>query len=266
MLNLLTIARNTSREIFKQPAFIIVLLLGITAIVLGRYLTLFGLGQEVEMFKDIGCSTILFVGLILVVFASTSTIHDEIESRTMLTILSRPVRKSEVLVGKFAGILITVSIATLLLLIAFLVTHWWFLHNEYSHSAMNQPFFHPQIIKGVLLSLMQVILLAGVSVILSIYLGLLPNISICGIIFVIGHLSDYLFATFRDPLTGSMNVVAKFFYLLIPNFEHFNVSSALLNGSTIPWSFVGVAAIYTAAYLFLLLFTGILLFWKRELY
>ena len=254
MLNLITIARNTSKEIFKQPAFIIVLLLGVSAIVLGRYLTLFGLGQEVEMFKDIGCSTILFIGLILVIFASTSTIHDEIESRTMLTILSRPVRKTEVLLGKFTGILITVSIATLVLLIAFLITHWWFLHFEYSHSVTKQPFFHPQIIKGVMLSLMQVILLAGVSVILSIHLGLLPNISICGIVFVIGHLSDYIFATFRDPETGAMNIFANFFYLLIPNLEHYNVSSALLDGSIIPWSFVGIAGVYTLSYLFLLLF------------
>ncbi|RKY16821.1 MAG: ABC transporter permease, partial [Planctomycetota bacterium] len=79
MRNVLVIATNTTREIVRQPAFLLVLVLGAAALLLGRYMTLFALGEEVSMFKDIGTSTILLVGLLIVVFASTTTIHEEIE-------------------------------------------------------------------------------------------------------------------------------------------------------------------------------------------
>ncbi|MDZ7815148.1 MAG: ABC transporter permease subunit [Planctomycetota bacterium] len=264
MHNIATIARNSAREILKQRSFLVVLALGIVAIFMGRYLTLFGLGMEVEMFKDIGTTTILFFGLLMVVFASSSTIYDEIENKTMLTILSRPVTKGEVLTGKFFGIVVTVTIAFAVLLAAFLLTHWWFLNFEYSHSIKEQPFFHPQIIKGVVLAYMQVLVLGGVSVIMSIFVGLLPNISVCGVVFVIGHLTDYIFSEFRDVVTNEINPVANFFYVLIPNLEHYNVSNALMTGIEIPTSYVLLAGTYTVAYITVLLIIGNILFNRRE--
>jgi ABC-type transport system involved in multi-copper enzyme maturation permease subunit len=265
MRNILTIAMNTVREVGRQPAFLIVLALGTAALLLGRYLTLFGLGMEVEMYKDIGASTMLFTGFLLVVFAGTSAIFEEIESKTILTVLSRPVTRPQLLVGKFTGIVLTVSIAFVLLTLVFLVTHWWFLKLEYSHSVKDQPFFHPQILKAVALVLMQVTLIAGVSVILSIFVGLLPNISICGLVFILGHLSDYIFSVFRDPVTGEMSVIPAFFYAILPNLGHYNISTALVTGIEIPASYLLRTGAYTLVYLIMLFFIGNFLFHRREL-
>ncbi len=265
MRNVLVIATNTTREIIRQPAFLLVLVLGAAALLLGRYMTLFALGEEVSMFKDIGTSTILLVGLLIVVFASTTTIHEEIENRTILTLLSRPVSRAQLLLGKYLGLAAAVAAAFVLLLGVFLVAHWWMLHYEYNFSDKTEPFVSPQIVKAVYLAFLQVLLLGGVAMVASIYLALLPNMALCGLVFVAGHLSDYVFAVFRDPETLRMHPVARFFYLLIPNLEHFNVSSALVTGTLIPGGYLTLATLYTLVYLTALLTAGVLLFNRREL-
>ncbi|MFA4986805.1 MAG: ABC transporter permease subunit [Candidatus Brocadiia bacterium] len=259
------IASNTFREVFRQPAFLLVLLLGVVGLILGRYLTLFALGDEVRMFKDIGVSTILLVGLVLVVISSTSTIFDEIENKTILTVLSKPVSRQSVLIGKFTGIALTVFVAFVMMTFVFLLALWWLSNFEYSHLPKGQPFFVVEALQGVYLAFLHVLLLAGISTVLSIHLSLLPNMAICCIIFVAGHLSDYAFSVFRDPSTNAMNPVAFVFYILIPNFEHFNVSSALIAGQTIPGTYTMFASFYAGVYLLILLFVGNYLFKRREL-
>ena len=265
MYKVYVIARNTAREIVRRPAFIVVMVLGLVALLFGRYLTLFALGEEVRMFKDIGVTTILFIGLLLVVISTTFTIHEEIESKTILTVLSRPISRTQVLLGKYLGLVIAITVAFVILLAVFLVALWWLLHYEYNFSDKAQPFLNPVVIKGTYLAFLQVLLLSGVSTVLSIFLGLLPNMAIVGILFVAGHLTDFVFSVFRDPVSHVMHPLAKAFYLLIPNLENYNVSSALIAGIPIPSLYLAITTLYTLVYLVLLFLLGSYLLQRREL-
>ncbi len=217
------------------------------------------------MFKDIGVTTILLIGLLLVVFSATSTIYDEIENKTILNVLSRPVTRSEVLLGKFLGLMFAVLLAFAVMLILFLIALWWLLQYEYNLSDKNQPFLHPEVFKAVYLCYLQVMILGAFSTVLSIRLGLLPNMAVCGLIFMAGHISDYVFSVFRDPITHTMHPIAAVFYVAIPNLEHFNVSSALITGLSIPGGYITLASFYTLVYLTVLFVIGVQVFERREL-
>ena len=67
-------------------------------------LPFFTLGEDTVMFKAVGLDVILLLVLIATLFATSKSIYEEIEDRTMLTLMSKPVQKWEVLVGKYLGI------------------------------------------------------------------------------------------------------------------------------------------------------------------
>ena len=79
--------------------------LGAAILIIFGLLPFFTLGEDTVMYKSVALDVILLLVLIATLFATSKSIYEEIEDRTMLTLMSKPVRKWEVLVGKYLGII-----------------------------------------------------------------------------------------------------------------------------------------------------------------
>src|SRR5215471_7312874 len=109
------ILRHTFIDSVIQPIYSMLLLLGIAVLVIFTMLPFFTLGEDAVMFKSVGLDIIMLLVLIVTLFATSRSIYDEIEDRTMLTLMSKPVRKWEVLVGKYLGIVVAAALAIAIL-------------------------------------------------------------------------------------------------------------------------------------------------------
>ncbi|MFH0939459.1 MAG: hypothetical protein V1899_09300 [Planctomycetota bacterium] len=110
------VARLTSMEGLRQPAFFFIFIIAAGLTALSPCFAFFHLGEEAKMVIDLGLSTILTFSTLLALLIASSTVTDEIEGRTALTMLSKPLRREEFLLGKFCGV--TYSAASLALLMA----------------------------------------------------------------------------------------------------------------------------------------------------
>src|SRR5215831_3838471 len=115
MYRTFVIVRHTFIESIVQPIYSLLLGLGAAILVIFALLPFFTLGEDTVMFKAVGLDVILLLVLIVTLFATSRSIFDEIEDRTMLTLMSKPVRKWEVLVGKYLGIVLASLLAILVL-------------------------------------------------------------------------------------------------------------------------------------------------------
>jgi ABC-type transport system involved in multi-copper enzyme maturation permease subunit len=114
------IATSTFREAIRQPIFgILVALFGLM-IAASPTFALFTLGQHNKMLIDLGLSSALVCGLFVAMFSATRVLAEEIENKTVLTVLSKPVRREAFLLGKYVGILLAVGLALVLLAVVFL--------------------------------------------------------------------------------------------------------------------------------------------------
>jgi ABC-type transport system involved in multi-copper enzyme maturation permease subunit len=109
------IGRLTSLEGLRQPAFFFIFIAASALIALSPSFAFFHLGEEAKMVTDLGLSTILTFSTLLALLTASSTVTDEIEGRTALTMLSKPLRREEFLLGKFVGVAYSASAAVLLL-------------------------------------------------------------------------------------------------------------------------------------------------------
>jgi ABC-type Na+ efflux pump permease subunit len=135
MYRTFVILRHTFQESIVQPIYALVLALGAAILMIYGALPFFTLGEDTIMYKSVGLDVILVLVLLSTLFATSKSIFDEIEDRTMLTLMSKPVRKWEVLVGKYLGIILAAALAIAVMGGILVLCTWWRIPNDYM---MNQ--------------------------------------------------------------------------------------------------------------------------------
>src|SRR5437588_6926089 len=131
MYRTLVIIRHTFRESVVQPIYGLLLGLGAAILIIFGMLPFFTLGEDTVMFMSVGLDVILLLVLIATLFATSKSIFDEIEDRTMLTLMSKPVRRWEVLVGKYLGIILSAALAVAILGAVLALATWWRIPGDY---------------------------------------------------------------------------------------------------------------------------------------
>ncbi len=124
-LQISSITRVTFVEAVRQPIFVVLLLIGTLLMVLNPSMSAYsmepGAGDN-RMLVDLGLGTVFLVGVFLAAFTATGVVNQEMESKTALTVVSKPVPRPVFIVGKFIGVGAAISIAAYLLMLVFLLT------------------------------------------------------------------------------------------------------------------------------------------------
>ncbi|MBN1256677.1 MAG: ABC transporter permease subunit [Planctomycetes bacterium] len=122
MLATLSIARNTLSETLRQSVFGVVLLGAGFLIASSPAFSMFTFMDSTKLVQDMGLATILIAGLFLAVLCSITVISKEIEGRTALTVLAKPISRGSFVLGKFLGISAAIILATCILIVVLLLT------------------------------------------------------------------------------------------------------------------------------------------------
>lgn len=121
MLRLLAISKNTFTETLRQPIYAVIIIFSLLLMFLAPAISMYTLDEDIKMLRELGLSTLFLAGLFIAVFASTGAITEEIESRTITTVLSKPISRPAFVVGKFLGVCGAVALAHTLITMAFLM-------------------------------------------------------------------------------------------------------------------------------------------------
>ncbi len=141
---LVSIARNTFTETIRQPIYGVLLLATIALLIINVFLAGFTLEDDDKLLMDLGLCTILLSGLFLAAFSATGVLTREIENKTAMTIVSKPVTRPVFLLGKYAGLILAQFLAFYISFLIFLLT----MHHKVLQSAAD-PWDWPAIIFGL---------------------------------------------------------------------------------------------------------------------
>jgi ABC-type transport system involved in multi-copper enzyme maturation permease subunit len=264
------IALVTAKEAIRQPLFLVLVIAGGLAIALSTFLPYYTFGEDIKMLKDVGLAAILLLSLFLAMVTASNSIAEDIEHRTAITLLSKPINRRQFIVGKFLGIILAVALIFLILSLFYCAMVYY----KVAYDARESSKQHPtpierwmevrQILPGIVLTYFQVVVLSAISVAISTRLPMLVNIVLCLAVYILGHLAPVLVAASQ----GSFELVeftAQLVSVVLPALSFFNVSSAVATGSTIPWSYVGLNLIYCILYSGIAILLAFVLFEDRDL-
>lgn len=115
---LFAIAHNTFTESLRQPIFLVLTLAGIFLLVVCPQLSNYTLettGDDNKMLVELGIGSVWMVGMLLACFTATGILVREIEEKSVLTVVCKPVQRAVLLLGKFLGCAAAISVACLTL-------------------------------------------------------------------------------------------------------------------------------------------------------
>lgn len=261
---------TTAKEALSQPLFYVLLAIGIFGLVLFPFVPYNTLGEDIKMVKDEGLTLIMVLSVIMALWTASVSIAEEIEGKTALTLLSKPVGRREFILGKFAGILVPVAIMFLVLGAVFLASISYKVVYDARESALADPTFADcqremlQIAPGLLLGFMEAVVLTAISVAISTRLPMLANLIICASIYVLGHLVPVL----ADSSMGQIEFVrfvANLLAAILPVLDHFNISAGISTGQNVPGEYLAWAGLYCVVYSAVAMLVALLLFEDRDL-
>jgi len=115
------IIRNTFFESVRQPIMLVVLVIATIAIILANPLSAFTMQNDQRMLIDTGLASVFVGGALLAAFVATNVFGREIENRTALTVISKPVSRPLFILGKYIGVAIAIALGTLYMSFVFLL-------------------------------------------------------------------------------------------------------------------------------------------------
>lgn len=267
------IALTTYREIVRRPFFWLLCLAISAALCLFAVIPYFTLGEDIKMVKDQGLALIMVTGLAVALFSASVSIAEEIEGKTAITLLSKPVHRRDFIVGKFAGIMAAVGLLFIILGIVFLLVLYYKAGYDAREYSTERPALAErlrgmlQILPGLVLTYLQVVILCAISVAFSTRMPVYFNITACIGIFLLGHLAPQLVQqSTQQQLNEAVTFVAQVFATVLPGLEYFNVAPAISGDVEVPWvAYVLPALGYCVLYTGVALLVALLMFEDRDL-
>lgn len=259
---MLAIADNTARDVMRQAVFYLIAGGGVALVLCSFSFTLFAFGEESRMIRDMGISTITMCCLTLASLSAANTISKELEKGTIMTLLSKPVGKHSIIVGKFLGILAAVSVIFMLMgailtcslcIQASLDGHIGFFAAliQVGYSTIFQLVF----------SFLPIAMLCAIATAGSIFLGMISNLCCCMVIYVFGNLMSFFHGALRMYGDCSAWCLAPFF-VLFPNLEEFSAVGGKFGSLSL--HHVALLMIYAVLYITFVIVLSCEFFDKKE--
>ena len=299
------VAYAAFRESCRQPMFWLIIAFAVVATWLAVILPYFTFGDDYKMMKQIGFDIVMLAAVLFGVLAASISISEEIEGRTAVTVMSKPINRRQFLLGKYLGILMACLLMTLVLgwdlNFALRVMPEFDKVTEATDPMAQQAgqTIVPAFVKlvpdkavaaqavakgaggwfadtfahalGMLLGFGQVMILVAIAAARATRIPFVVNLVLCLVVYLLGHLAPVVVAVTQGASggLGLVSFLGQLFDVLLPALEFFNMGPAIIRESPLDlWSFAGYALTvfgYSIIYTGIALLVGLLLFEDRDL-
>ncbi|MCA2709616.1 MAG: ABC transporter permease [Microcystis sp. M015S2] len=254
ILRIWAIAANSFREVIRDR---ILYFIGFFALLMAfawRLLPEIAVGTHQKIFLDLGLAAIGLLGIIVAVFVGTGLINKEIDKRTILVLIPKPLSRAEFILGKHLGLSGVLAVMLGVMLVIYLLM---LLGMKVSFQPL------PLIVSVFYLGL-ELILIAAVAIAFGVFTSsILATLMTFGV-YLMGHISKDLIQLGIISKNPNILAITKNIYLILPDLERLNFRNEAVYG-LLPSADVLIGnALYSLVYTGLLLGISILIFSRRQ--
>jgi ABC-type transport system involved in multi-copper enzyme maturation permease subunit len=249
------LTKNTLLEAFRNKLFYGVLFFALLALSSTGVFGALSLHQEERIFKDL----LLFASVLfltgLTIYQGVRTIHREVESHTIFTVISKPVSRAQFILGKYLGSLVAIMVA-LALILSLKIAAAYIVGFEVTSTFFAAYF-------GVLL---QISIVLALTIFFGTFSSPILSALFSGGVFIAGSLTPQLreaisYFAKKDNPARYLGEAAVF---ILPDLEKLNLSFELTHQIEVPSSYLLTATAYAGTYVAILLLLACMVFERRD--
>lgn len=248
------IATNTVREAIRNKLLYTLVFFAVIVIAIAVLIASLSYVEGQRIIQDVGLAAIRLFSVGIAVFVGIGLIHGEVERRTIYTILSKPISRSEFLIGKFLGLVLTVWLQLVFMAIAFVIVSL----------ATGAPLGagHAQ---ALLVFAAELVVVVAIATLFSSFTTpMLASLFTLGI-YMAGHLSRDLHSLGQQASDPGLTTVATWLYRVLPDLEGFDLSIQAVHGLPITSDDVLLPILYGIGYSTVLLIIASSIFRRRDM-
>jgi ABC-type transport system involved in multi-copper enzyme maturation permease subunit len=251
-----SIASNTFREAVRDR--VLYNLIGFALLMVAASLLVgqISIGIERNVVINLGLTAVSLFGLVIAVFIGIGLVSKEIEKKTLYTILSRPVRRWEFILGKFGGLVATLVVNTFFMAIGIFAAVFYLAH----HFAQADSY----LLVALYFIILQFVMITALALLFSAFSSPLLSAVFAFALFIIGTFAQDLrgFAALVHGVPGWIAIAAAY---VVPNFAALNVISTVAHDQPVAGSLVLYNTLYALLYSAAAVATAMLIFERRNL-
>jgi Cu-processing system permease protein len=256
MSKISVIALNAFRESVRDRVLYNLILFVLILVGASVFIGELSIHQETEFITALGMSSMLIFGALIAIFIGVGLVYKEIDKRTIYNLLSKPVHRHELIIGKYLGLCMTLLVNSIVMIVgvelALLYVNGHFVHIQVSVLAA-----------GYLIYL-ELALLVAIALMFSCFTTPLLATLFSFAVYVIGHFSSDLKIAAELSNSSIARGLLTLLYYLIPNLSNFAFITEASHGKVVPLPMAIAATVYALVYIAILLSASVLIFQKRN--
>lgn len=253
LVRIATLAANTVREAVRNRVLYTLVFFALLLIGTGVLLSTLSYVEEERILQDVGIAAIRMFGAAIAIFVGIGLIHNEVDRRTIYTILSKPLSRTEFLLGKYFGLLATLVLQLIIMGAAFAIC-----------SLLTKAPLTTTHAAALVLVAMEIALVVALATLFSVFTSpTLASLFTVGL-YLIGHLTRNLRDLGQHSEVAAVREITTLLHRVLPDLESFNLSTQAVHGLSIAASDVWLPIIYGTGYVVLVLYAASVIFERRD--
>jgi len=271
------VAGNTFLEAVRQKVFAVLLLFALVLLGGANYFAEFSFQEQFKFLKDLGYATISLTGLLVGLLGAAQLIPAEIERRTILTALCRPLRRWEFVTGKYLGLVALLGVMMVIMGAVFWAVLRWKEAQlageaggeEAVVQAIQAQARDPRLGQAFLLIAAKLFVVCGIAVFFStLATSTTFVVAMTLMVYLIGHLQSVAREQWLEsgqPVGWLIRAFLAALAFLVPDFNLYSLIDEIVAGNVVSWRTTLEVLAYSSVYVGVLLTAAACFFEGRDL-
>lgn len=239
MSRIAAIASNTFREAVRDRVLYNLILFALIMIGASLLIGQITIAVQRQLLINLGLTSISIFGVLIAIFIGIGLVSKEIDKRTLYTVLTRPVRRWEFILGKFFGLLGTLVVNATFMSVGFFLALLYLMHRFEKSDGW--------ILVAIFFILLQFVIVTALALLFSAFSTPIESAVLTFAFFVVGSFSEDLRA-FAESAKGATHYLATAMAYVVPNFSALNVIAQVAHGKAVDPHLILLNTIYALTY------------------
>jgi ABC-type transport system involved in multi-copper enzyme maturation permease subunit len=248
------IAANGFREVIRDRILYFIGFFALLLIMALRLLPEISVGTDQKIFLDFGLAAIALLSVVIAIFVGTGLINKEIEKRTVLILIPKPISRAEFIIGKHLGLSAVLVVLVTLMTAIYLTLMSW--------SQITYPL--GSLLVCLVFLLLELALITAVTIALGVFTSSILATLLSFGVYLMGHFTADLVELGKISKNPSIESFTKTLYLILPDLERLNLRNEAVYGLLPSSTELLSSALYALLYIILLQTIAIIIFSRRQ--
>jgi ABC-type transport system involved in multi-copper enzyme maturation permease subunit len=223
-------------------------------------------GQDIKIIKDLGLAAMSVFGLFIAVFIGIGLVSKEVEKRSIYALLAKPIRRQDLILGKYLGLILTLLVNLVIMTVAyyFVLAGMAWVDGSWFRPHWEAPALDPALLKAIAMIFLQLAIVTAVALFFSTFSSPILAATLTVALYVVGHFNADL-RNFEAVIDSKpLAYIARAIYYILPNLSPLDIKNQVVHAVPVATGYLVMNTLYALVYIAMLVSAAIAIFMRRD--